>query len=265
MKFAGICLELRVAALRLISLDLFSLSMKNTLEPKFQVTSYFDTLTGLLRDRHGFMAQISQDIGLKQKIVSLLFVSSAFFAVYGFIIGSFHSGMQSLSSAVKLPSLYLITMAVCLPTLYFFNILFGSRKSFTQHFAIVLAAVSAISVLLFSFAPISLFFLVTTPNYQFFKLLNVAILGLTGFVGVKFLYQGMQLMSETEADEEGKENRQKLLKGWLFLYAFVGSQLGWTLRPFFGTPGKEFELFREMGGNFYFDIVNAILSVLGLK
>ncbi|MDY6936490.1 MAG: actin-binding WH2 domain-containing protein [Cyanobacteriota bacterium] len=211
------------------------------------------------------MAEISKEIALKHKIVALLCYSSIFFAVYGLIIGSFHSWMQSLSSAIKLPSLYLITLSICLPTLYFFNILFGSRKSFTQHFAIVLAAVSSISVLLFSFAPITLFFLVTTPNYQFFKLLNVGILALTGLVGVKFLYQGMQLMSETEDNDEGKENREKLLKSWLFLYAFVGSQLGWTLRPFFGTPGAEFQLFREMGGNFYLDVVNSILSILGLK
>jgi hypothetical protein len=34
------------------------------------------------------------------------------------------------------------------------------------------------------------------------------------------------------------------------LYGFVGTQLGWTLRPFFGT-GNTFELFRPREGSFF--------------
>ncbi|HIK32349.1 MAG TPA: actin-binding WH2 domain-containing protein [Oscillatoriales cyanobacterium M59_W2019_021] len=234
---------------------------------KSPVSNYFSVLIDLLRDRHSFMAEIGKNERVNRKIIALLFSSSIFFAVYGLIIGASSSWMQAISSAVKLPILYLMTMMICLPTLYFFNILFGSRKNFTQHLGVVIAAVASISVLLFSFAPVSLFFLISAPNqYSFFLLLNVAILGLTGFVGVKFLYDGMQLMSEQEDETfEGKKNRTKLLKSWLFLYAFVGSQLGWTLRPFFGAPEQPFQLFRNLEGNFYQGVLNAILNVLNLN
>jgi hypothetical protein len=233
------------------------------IQPKSQVARYFAVLIDLLRDRHGFMAEIGEGTRVTSKITALLFSSSLFFAIYGLIVGSFSSWMQSLSSAIKLPILYLMTLTICLPTLYFFNILFGSRKSFTQHLGVVMASVAAIGVLLFSFAPVTLFFLITTPDYSFFMLLNVAILGLTGFVGVKFLYDGMQLLSEQE-DEEGRINRRKLVQAWLLLYAFVGSQLGWTLRPFFGAPDQPFQLFRQLEGNFYQAVFNSLLNLLGM-
>ena len=36
-----------------------------------------------------------------------------------------------------------------------------------------------------------------------------------------------------------------LLYVWILLFGFVGTQLAWTLRPFFGSPGQDFALFRE--------------------
>lgn len=226
-----------------------------------QATRYFGTVIELLRDRSLFLKEIRQGVKLDRKITALLICSSVFFATYGGIIGSFNSWEQALSSAIKLPALYLITLLICFPTLYFFNILFGSRQSFGQHFAMLLTAVSVISVLLFSFAPITLFFLISTNNYQFYKVLNVAIFAITGFIGVKFLYEGMGLLSAE--DTEGLDTRMNILRFWLILYAFVGTQLAWTLRPFFGNPGVKFELFREMQGNFYLDIVKAIGEIFG--
>lgn len=229
---------------------------------QFQGTRYFSVLINLLRDRSLFLQEVRAGISLEKKNTALFICSSLFFAIYGAIIGSFHSWQQALSSAVKLPALYLITLIICFPTLYFFNILFGSQRTFGQHFAMLLTAVAVISVLLFSFAPITLFFLISTFNYQFFTLLNVGILSITGFIGIKFLYQGMRLLAEE--DTEGIEIRMKLLRFWLILYAFVGTQLAWTLRPFFGTPGTSFVLFRELDGNFYLSIFQAIQEILGL-
>jgi hypothetical protein len=231
------------------------------IQRQFQATRYFSVLIGLLRDRASFLEEIRSGIKLETKNTALLLCSSIFFAVYGGIIGSSHSWMQALSSAVKLPALYLITLIICFPTLYFFNILFGSRKTVGQHFAMLLTAVSVISVLLFSFAPITLFFLISTHNYQFYKLLNVVVFAITGFIGIKFLYQGMGMLSKE--DEEGQNTRMSILRFWLILYAFVGTQLAWTLRPFFGSPNTTFELFREMQGNFYLDIFQAFGEILG--
>ncbi|MFN6515821.1 MAG: actin-binding WH2 domain-containing protein [Nostoc sp. CreGUA01] len=224
---------------------------------------YFTVLIGFLRDRQGFLEEVRQGTRLPNKIISLLVCSSLFLAIYGGIIGAYHSWMQALSSAIKLPALYLITLLICIPTLYFANVIFGSKRTFAQHLALVLTAVSVTSVLLFSFAPITLFFLLTTNNYQFLILLNVFIFALTGFIGISSLYQATSLV--LEQDNESSKTRQKILQFWLFLYAFVGSQLGWTLRPFFGTPDSVFQLFREREGNFYLSVIQAISYLLGIR
>ena len=225
---------------------------------------HFTVLLSLLRDRQNFLEEIKQSIRLQSKATSLFVSSSLFFAIYGAIIGSSHSFAQALSGAIKLPAFYLLTLIICFPTLFFFNVLFGSRSSVQQHFVVLMTAISVISVLLFSFAPVTLFFLITAPKaYQFFKLLNVAIFGITGFFGVKFLYEGMQLLSEL--DEVGKKTRTTILRSWLLLYGFIGMQLGWFLRPFFGSPDTKFEMFRAVQGNFYLDIVSAVSEILGYR
>lgn len=221
---------------------------------------HFSILISLLRDRIIFLDEIRQELKLEQKIISLTIASAIFLAVYGAILGASNSWQQMIVSAVKLPALYLITLLICLPTLYFFDILFGSKLNFRQYLTLSLTSVAVISVLLFSFAPITLFFLISIHEYNFFLLLNIAILGLTGIVGLNMFYKGM--LTLMKSDEDSTKSRFNLLKGWLVLYGLVGSQLAWTLRPFFGAPGEPFQLFRDIEGNFYQQVIRIILNLL---
>jgi hypothetical protein len=84
---------------------------------------------------------------------------------------------------------------------------------------------------------------------------------LTGIFGVSFLYQAMR--PEAVSDEDlNVQLRSNILRLWLILYGFVGSQLGWTLRPFFGTPTDQFQWFRPREGNFLTGVWNALISML---
>ncbi|WP_255552716.1 hypothetical protein [[Phormidium] sp. ETS-05] len=121
---------------------------------------------------------------------------------------------------------------------------------------------SMISVMLIGLAPITLFFRLSVNNYDFFKLLNVVIFILTGVIGIHFFYKGMVFL--TQADVNQQKFLLQTVRLWLLIYALVGSQLGWTLRPFFGDPGSSFELFRAHGGSFSGDILVLILQKLGL-
>jgi hypothetical protein len=49
-----------------------------------------------------------------------------------------------------------------------------------------------------------------------------------------------------------------LVRIWILLFGFVGTQLAWTLRPFFGDPDAPFALFREISGTFYSDVLHTI-------
>ncbi len=223
----------------------------------------FYVIERILRDRRGFFDEIGNSDGVPRKIQGMLVSSVIFFAIYGAVMGFSNSLLQAISSAVKLPVLFLITLVICLPTLYFFNLLFGSRLSLSQTLALILTAIAVTAVLTLSFAPIALFFWLTAPHYQFFKLLNVAILTLTGFSGLSFLWQGMRHVESGE----GTRVRSLALWAWIVVYGFVGTQMAWTLRPFFGAPGLPFEIFRDLGGNFYVNVLRSIgeilLSILG--
>ena len=192
----------------------------------------------------------------------MLVSSIAFLAVYGAVLGSTHSLIQALSSAVKLPILLLATMLICIPTLYVFSVLFGSNQRLSQSLALVLSSITVMAVLMLSFASITLFFMLTTSGYQFFKLLNVLFFMVAGIISMLFLIQGMRVVSTSDG-EQGRFGRRLVLFFWIWLYTFVGSQMAWTLRPFVGYPNSKFELIRELGGNFYADIFRSIGELLG--
>ncbi|GLY98142.1 hypothetical protein [Actinoplanes sp. NBRC 103695] len=277
----------------------------------------------ILRDRQGIWQQVVEDRDLTKLTGQMLVSSVIALAAYGAVLGSFHSVLMALTSAVKLPLLFLVTLAICLPTLYLFNLVFGARLSVRQSLSLVMVAMTVTAMLAVAFAPISLFFLITAPDYGFFKLLNVAILALSALVGLRFLTGGMRVLNEhgllqpekkaevapvspavpalvTAGAPAAQENppvqgppaqapgpqprpfppgthhpyaRQPmapkpaappsmtLLYVWILLFGFVGTQLAWTLRPFFGSPDKPFSLYREIDGNFYAEILRTIANL----
>ena len=217
----------------------------------------------ILRDKQAFFREIRDGVDISGKIRSMFFAAITFFALYGAVLGSSSTLWQTISSTIKLPILFLATLLICSPTLYFFNVLFGSNQSLSQNIALMLTAITVTSVLLLSLAPITLFFLLTTDEsqYQFFKVLNVVAFGIAGTIGLSYLAQGMRLVSG--GGDEDENRRRWIMRIWIVVYAFVGSQLAWTIRPFIGAPGMEFELFRQLGGNFYSDVIGSFGEILG--
>ncbi len=236
----------------------------------------------ILRDREGVWQQIKTEYRLNSLIWSMVVCSTVALACYGLVLGFSNGLLQALASAVKLPVLFFLTLAICLPTLYLFNLLFGARLSVRQALAIVLAAITVTSTLTLAFAPISLFFLISAPSYNFFKLLNVAILALTGSVGLGFLIGGMASMNKQALLDQAAEPMDQtsdakdadkpdlmaerpvnmgLLNVWVLLYGFVGTQLAWTLRPFFGNPNAPFQIFRPIESNFYVNVINSLFNL----
>jgi hypothetical protein len=48
---------------------------------------------------------------------------------------------------------------------------------------------------------------------------------------------------------------------WVIVFALVGAQMGWVLRPFIGDPTLEFTWFRERKSNFFEAVLNAISTL----
>jgi hypothetical protein len=54
-----------------------------------------------------------------------------------------------------------------------------------------------------------------------------------------------------------------MLRGWLIIYAFVGIQLGYLLRPFIGDPTQPVAFFRaDSWGNAYIFVLETLWKAL---
>jgi hypothetical protein len=219
----------------------------------------FASVEWLLRDRASFFIEIRDRKALGVKLRDMVVSTAILFSFYGLMMGTSNSPQQALSSAVKLPSLFLITLFVCLPTLYFFNLLFGSQLTFRQTAALIVAALNVTGALSLAFASITLTFWLTVPDYSAFLLLNVGVLALMSWWGLSFLIQGMRLVQEGYLGVR----RRRMLLFWILIYAFVGTQMAWALRPFVGAPTAPFELIRESQGTFYTGVFHNLRQLLG--
>ena len=225
----------------------------------------FTIMPEFLRDPDGFFQSIQRNEKVNARALTLALVSLFSFMIYGFMVGLAKEPLQAVSSAVKVPILFLSTMAFCLPALYFFSLtLLGTPLRFMQVLTVVLSGISVTAFLLLGLAPITLFFVLTSTNYEFFQLLAVAFVGLSASLGVYFLWRGMTLVETARSDALNAIGK-RILFIWILLYGFVGTQMTWRLSPFIGKPEDPFYIVRPSRDNFYVDVLNAIRGALHLS
>jgi hypothetical protein len=224
----------------------------------------FSIMPDFLRAPDAFFHSIQRDENVKSKAVSLGLVSLFSFMIYGFMLGLAKSPLQALSSSVKVPVIFLSTMLFCLPALYFFSLaLLGTPLKMMQVLTVVLSGISVTAFLLLGLAPITLFFVLTSGNYEFFQLLAVIFVGISACIGVYFLWRGMTLVEPTRTDALNTLGK-RILFLWVLVYGFVGTQMTWRLSPFVGKPEDPFYWIRPSRDNFYVDVVKAIQGALDL-
>ena len=235
-----------------------------------RLTRAFAIVERILRDRSGHFAEIRQRQALPSKIGDMLTVSLLGLGLFGAAMGLTGGLPWMLASTVKLPALFLASLTICLPTLYYFSLLVGGRSTFGQTVAILLTALTVTSVLSLGFAMISLFFRFSGSDYAFIVVLDVLMLAVSGSAGLVFLVQGALYLEQTNPPARVSlwhwlrfffvgGARSLVLMSWIGIFGIVGTQMGWTLRPFFGAPGSTFVLMRPVEGTFY----EAFLDILG--
>lgn len=217
----------------------------------------------LLRDPQAFYDDVQADVNVPGKAARLAFSAVCFLFVYGFVTGLAHSPLQALYAGIKMPMLFLTTMAFCLPALYFFSLaVLGTRLTFWQAVTVVLGGIGVASFLLLGLAPVTLFFVLTSRDWAFFQLLAVVFVAISGYVGLYFLWGGMALVDDTR-DRATRRLANWILRAWTVLYGFVGSQMAWRLSPFIGELDQPAVWIQPSHDNFYVDVLHALQSVLG--
>ncbi|PQV65538.1 hypothetical protein B1R32_101280 [Abditibacterium utsteinense] len=220
---------------------------------------------------------------------------------YGLCMGCFalfnkpfaDAWLQTAASMAKVPVLFGATLVVTFPSLYVFNTLVGSRLTLQSVWRLLLSALAVMMAVLASLGPIVGFFSISTTNYPFILLLNVAVFSLSGFLGLKFLlhtlHRLMMVLYEAKApapivptvDEFGfpiagaKEigaleavderamgaNVRQVFAAWVLVFGMVGAQMSWVLRPFISSPDRPFIFFSPRESNFFAAVFEAIVRV----
>lgn len=224
----------------------------------------FVIVPDFLRNPTKFFTSISRSESIGAKCLSLAISSIIFLILYGFVTGLSHSFLQAVSSAVKMPILFVATMFFCLPAFYFFSLVLGTKLSLAQVTVVVLLGISVTGFLLLGLSPVTLFFVLTSSNYPFFKLLAAIFVAISGCIGMFFLWRGMVYLD----GQNGGTNlslRRPLLGLLFVLYAFMGSQMTWRLSPFVGDPTQPFVLIQPSRDNFYVDVIKAFFELTGVQ
>lgn len=213
-------------------------------------------LAQILSDRDRYFEEVVQGEALTVKLAQALALLVALSAVYGSAAGAYAGALQALSSAIKLPFLFLGTLTICFPGFFVIQVLVGSRLGLAQVLALVLGALSLSAILLAAVVPITTFFLLTGANYYFLTLLHVVLVLGAGLAGMAVLHEGLAYACEKRGVYPRKA--MTIMKVWAVLFAFVGIQMAWNLQPFVGDRGRPFQLFRHNEGNFYTAVVYSL-------
>ncbi len=212
--------------------------------------------------------------------------------VYGICMGTFTlfrtkdpHALQIVASMVKVPLLFFLTLLVTLPSLYVFNALVGSRLTLATVVRLLVASLGVMVAVLASLGPIVAFFSVSSTSYPGMLLFNVVVCGVSGALGLSFLLQTLHRLSildiraaqapmgegsepiEPASALDPVENRimgkhvKTVFNLWVIVFALVGAQMGWVLRPFIGNPNMPFTWFRGRESNFFQAVLHTLQNL----
>jgi hypothetical protein len=195
-------------------------------------------------------------------VAELALLIVVFGLAYGAVMGTYAGPQgprvtQMVFSATKVPLLLLLTFTISLPSFFVLNTLFGVRDDFAEALRALVATQAALTIILASLAPLTAVWYLSVAGYRHAILFN-ALMFAVASVGAQFLLRRLY----RPLIERNRKHRM-LLRAWLVVFAFVGIQMGWVLRPFIGHPGGRTTFFREGAwGNAYVEVVKMIREVL---
>lgn len=203
--------------------------------------------------------ELLNDSALSKKyVIRQLSFILLFALIYGVIMGSYGSFLQGMVTGIKVPCLIFLSLIICFPAFYVIQYMIGSTMTLLQMMNIIFSGFLVFTTIALSFAPIVIFFMITSNNYSFIKLLHVAIFTFSGIFAVKTIING--LLFSCEKRKIYPKLGMKIFKIWVVILAFVSSQLAWNLRPFIGDQTLAFELFRKRESNFYIAVIQSAVS-----
>src|SRR5687768_4219289 len=216
------------------------------------MSSFFLRTADLLRGRLGLGEPVP--VRTARLLAFLLTVLVVYGLLYGATMGTFggirgERALQVVYSAVKVPLLLLVTFALSLPSFFVLNTILGVRADFPHVLRALVATQAGLTVILASLAPFTALWYVSGSEYEVALVFNAIMFGIASVAAQRMLRRAYRTLIARNP------LHRTLLRIWLVIYAFVGIQMAWVLRPFIGTPRAGTTFFRQGAwGNAYVEL-----------
>lgn len=149
--------------------------------------------------------------------------------LYGLVVGSFSGGVQWWSAPLKIGAGLVLSMLICLPSLYVFSCLSGINAR-VQDVATVLCSMGAlIVILLASFGPVAWVFSQSTGSVATMGFLHLLFWIVAAGFGVRLLTKAFRTMGA---------NTVGVFAVWSAIFLLVSMQMMTSLRPIVGTSHR---------------------------
>lgn len=185
----------------------------------------------LLRDKQAIFTAKTASRQWAKLLPEFLLLSLIGIALFGAVSADSPRWSVMWEHAWKVAIVYWGSMAICLPSLFVFSAVRGSRITVSELIFFVIAGLATIGLVLVSIAPITAFFAWTTNVPELMRLINVMAGGLASLFGIYLIGRGFAFIHtlRKSTDPESRSGVDFLLL-WLFLLFVVMVQMIQTLK-----------------------------------
>lgn len=212
----------------------------------------------LLRDPSAFLDALDAARGSHDALASLLRTLVAAVVVgggiFGAVVGAHRGGRQVVFTAVKLPLVLLMTLVVCVPA--FVALARAARLSLGARsiVALALGSCARFALVLLGLAPFVWLIEGWTVGYHRVILAVVAVCVAAGVAAGRLLFSGLSRMA----------GGVRVGVAFVALFALVGAQASWILRPFVVRPRTQHVPFvRALEGDLFEAVSSSARSSMG--
>jgi len=167
---------------------------------------------------------------------------------------------------IKLPLVIFMTLLVNGMINGMLAMVLGSGIGFRQSIQFLLAGFALMSIILAALSPVSFYMAMSAPEpnstnahqaHSIILLVHTFLIAYAGIISHRSLLGHVRQFATTPA------HGTRTFFAWLVGNLFVGAQISWIMRPFFGSPGLHVQFLRDhpMAGNFYETVLFAIQTL----
>ncbi len=227
-----------------------------------------DTIPALCRGERGLLSDwIGGTRRGSLRTCALLIVLGC--GCYGFTVGLWHGWRMAGYVAVKLPAVIFLTLLLNGLLNGMLALVLGSGIGLRQSLQFLLTGFATMSIILGALSPITFFATLNTPPpsdpaaAQWHAMILLSHTAAIAFAGV---VAHQRLLSYLCEFADTRRAGAHTFIAWLSGNLFVGAQISWILRPFFGTPGLAVQFLRPdpLRGNFYESVLTALRNLTPL-